>query len=71
MIGYDYVLSIEHEDSLMSAAEGLDQAVRFLNTILLKEEPGSMTWASSRYRGRSYIQSTASTALTLIRSSSK
>ena len=45
MIGYDYVLSIEHEDSLMSAAEGLDQAVRFLNTILLKEEPGPMTWA--------------------------
>ena len=45
MVGYDYVLSIEHEDSLMSAGEGLDQAVRFLNTVLLKEEPGPMTWA--------------------------
>jgi len=45
MIGYDYVLSIEHEDSLMSAREGLDKSVRFLDTILLKEPPGPMTWA--------------------------
>jgi sugar phosphate isomerase/epimerase len=45
MIGYDDVLSIEHEDSLMSAGEGLDKAVQFLNTILLKQPPGPMTWA--------------------------
>ena len=45
MIGYDDVLSIEHEDSLMSAREGLDQAVKFLNGILLREKPGPMTWA--------------------------
>jgi sugar phosphate isomerase/epimerase len=44
MIGYDYVLSIEHEDSLMSASEGLDKAVGYLNNILLREKPGYMTW---------------------------
>lgn len=44
MIGYDYVLSIEHEDSLMSAAEGLDKAVNYLNTIILRQKPGPMTW---------------------------
>lgn len=45
MIGYDDVLSIEHEDSLMSAREGLDKAVAFLNTVLLREKPGPITWA--------------------------
>ena len=28
MYGYDYVLSIEHEDSLMSPDEGLDESGR-------------------------------------------
>jgi len=28
-MGYDYVLSIEHEDSLMSPREGLKKAVTF------------------------------------------
>jgi len=45
MIGYDYVMSIEHEDSLMSAAEGLEKAVNYLRTIILKQKPGPMTWA--------------------------
>jgi sugar phosphate isomerase/epimerase len=45
MIGYDYVLSIEHEDSLMSANEGLEKAVNYLNGILLRQKPGPMTWA--------------------------
>jgi hypothetical protein len=31
MFGYDYVLSIEHEDSLMSPDEGLTKAAEFLN----------------------------------------
>jgi hypothetical protein len=44
MIGYDDVLSIEHEDNLMSAREGLDKAVQFLTPILMKEKPGPMTW---------------------------
>lgn len=45
MIGYDHVLSIEHEDGLMSPGEGLDKAVNYLNRILLREDPGPMHWA--------------------------
>jgi sugar phosphate isomerase/epimerase len=44
-VGYDYVLSIEHEDSLMSTDEGLQKAVTFLNGLLLREEPAEMWWA--------------------------
>jgi len=45
MFGYDYVLSVEHEDSLMSPEEGLTKAVRFLNDIVIKEKPGVAYWA--------------------------
>jgi sugar phosphate isomerase/epimerase len=45
MYGYDYVLSIEHEDSLMSAEEGLAKAARFLNAIVIRERPGEAYWA--------------------------
>ncbi|MFC1724567.1 sugar phosphate isomerase/epimerase family protein [candidate division KSB1 bacterium] len=45
LIGYDGVLSIEHEDSLMSSDEGLKKAVQFLKGIVLKEKPGAMFWA--------------------------
>jgi len=45
MIGYDGVLSIEHEDSLMSADEGFKKAVQFLKGIIIKEKPGEMYWA--------------------------
>ena len=44
-VGYDYVLSIEHEDSLMSIDEGLEKAVVFLKDLLLKERPAEMWWA--------------------------
>src|SRR5215475_8343045 len=44
MFGYDYVLSIEHEDSLMSPEEGLTKAAQFLNEIVIKEEPGAAWW---------------------------
>jgi sugar phosphate isomerase/epimerase len=44
MFGYDYVLSIEHEDSLMSADEGLTKAAAFLNSIVIKEEVGKAWW---------------------------
>ena len=40
MFGYDYVLSIEHEDSLLSAEEGLTSAARFLRRIVTREKPG-------------------------------
>ncbi len=45
MFGYDYVLSIEHEDSLMSAEEGLMKAASFLNEIVIKEQAGAAWWA--------------------------
>ncbi len=46
LAGYDRVLSIEHEDSLMSLDEGLRKAVEFLKPILISEpKPGTMSWA--------------------------
>ncbi|HEY0455037.1 MAG TPA: sugar phosphate isomerase/epimerase [Verrucomicrobiae bacterium] len=45
MIGYDGVLSVEHEDSLMSKQEGLQKGVRFLQGIVLNEPKGKVTWA--------------------------
>ncbi|HIS68499.1 MAG TPA: sugar phosphate isomerase/epimerase [Candidatus Gallacutalibacter stercoravium] len=45
MIGYDYAISIEHEDSLMSQNEGLSKAVTFLKEVLVTEKPGEMWWA--------------------------
>ncbi len=44
MYGYDYVLSIEHEDSLLSAEEGLTKAARFLNGLVIREQPGAAWW---------------------------
>lgn len=44
MFGYDYVLSIEHEDSLLSPEEGLSKASQFLNEIILKETPAAAWW---------------------------
>jgi len=45
MAGYDYVLSIEHEDSLMSVEEGLTKAASFLDQVILKTTPGEIWWA--------------------------
>jgi hypothetical protein len=40
------VLSIEHEDSVMSIDEGLRKAVSFLKDICIYEEkPTTMSWA--------------------------
>jgi sugar phosphate isomerase/epimerase len=44
MFGYDNVLSIEHEDSLLSPEEGLTKAAQFLNEIILKEQPVAAWW---------------------------
>jgi sugar phosphate isomerase/epimerase len=44
MYGYDYVLSIEHEDSLLSAEEGLTKAGAFLNEIVIKDPPAKAWW---------------------------
>lgn len=45
MTGYDGVLSMEHEDSLMTAQEGLEKGVRFLQSIVLQQAKGDVTWA--------------------------
>lgn len=44
IFGYDYVLSIEHEDSLLSANEGLTKAAAFLNSLVIQERPGAAWW---------------------------
>jgi sugar phosphate isomerase/epimerase len=44
LFGYDYVVSIEHEDSLMSAEEGLTKAASFLSEIVVREQPGAAWW---------------------------
>jgi sugar phosphate isomerase/epimerase len=45
MIGYDNVLSIEHEDGLLSTKEGLAKAVETLKSAIVIEKPGTMFWA--------------------------
>ena len=46
LVGYDKVMSIEHEDSLMSIDEGLSKAVSFLKDILMHDpKPSTMSWA--------------------------
>ncbi|MCX5641975.1 MAG: sugar phosphate isomerase/epimerase [Candidatus Omnitrophica bacterium] len=45
MAGYDGVLSIEHEDSLLSGREGFLKAVAFLKDVILSEPPGAVWWA--------------------------
>ncbi|NLX70990.1 MAG: sugar phosphate isomerase/epimerase [Clostridiales bacterium] len=45
MVGYDYVMSIEHEDSLMSPNEGLQKAIAFLKEVMVFEDTGEMWWA--------------------------
>ena len=46
LAGYDKVMSIEHEDSLMTPIEGLTHAVEFLKESIIKDpKPGTMSWA--------------------------
>ena len=42
--GYDGVVSIEHEDGLMSPKEGLEKAVDFLKKVLIHENAAGMWW---------------------------
>ena len=42
--GYDYAISIEHEDSLMSQNEGLSKAVAFLKECITYESPAEAWW---------------------------
>ncbi len=46
LVGYDKVMSIEHEDSLMSIEEGLRKAVATLKDCIISEpKPTTMSWA--------------------------
>jgi sugar phosphate isomerase/epimerase len=42
--GYDGVISIEHEDGMMSVQEGFEKAVAYLKTVLIKEKSGEAWW---------------------------
>ncbi|MFC7681874.1 sugar phosphate isomerase/epimerase family protein [Paenibacillus sp. GCM10028914] len=44
LVGYDYVVSIEHEDGLMSVEEGFSKAVQNLQQVLIEEPLGDMWW---------------------------
>lgn len=44
LAGYDYVMSIEHEDALVSTHEGLSSAIEMLTRVLLTEPPVEAWW---------------------------
>lgn len=43
-VGYDYVISCEHEDCLMTREEGLGKAYDFLNSIIIRDKVSTMWW---------------------------
>jgi len=45
LVGYDHVISIEHEDAMMSVDEGLAKAVHLLKDAIITQPPGDMYWA--------------------------
>ena len=45
LVGYDHVVSIEHEDALASVDEGLANAVRFLRPLVLSDPAPTAWWA--------------------------
>ncbi|MBU0640769.1 MAG: hypothetical protein KKB50_18040 [Planctomycetes bacterium] len=44
MKGCNGVISIEHEDSLVSIQEGFEKAVAYLRSVLIKEKAGDAWW---------------------------
>lgn len=48
LVGYDYVVSIEHEDGLMSVEEGFTKAVQNLQQVLIREPLGEMWWVDRK-----------------------
>jgi sugar phosphate isomerase/epimerase len=45
MVGYDHVVSIEHEDGMMSFDEGIRKGLSVLKEAVTVEQPGEMFWA--------------------------
>ena len=43
-VGYDDVISIEHEDALMSPEEGLEKAIAFLKEVIIFKNAGELWW---------------------------
>jgi sugar phosphate isomerase/epimerase len=46
LAGYDFVISIEHEDTFMTQTEGLDKAIAFLKNVMIFEKAGGLWWAN-------------------------
>jgi sugar phosphate isomerase/epimerase len=44
LAGYDHVVSIEHEDALLSIDEGVEAAVELLAPIVLSDPPAEPWW---------------------------
>ena len=44
LAGYDDVLSIEHEDALLSIDEGFEKGVAFLRSVMLSQPPLTQAW---------------------------
>ncbi len=44
LVGYDHVISIEHEDSLMTAKEGLEKAIRYLQDVMIHDGSVTKAW---------------------------
>jgi sugar phosphate isomerase/epimerase len=45
LAGYDHVISIEHEDGLMTGDEGLKKAIAFLKGVVISAPAGPAYWA--------------------------
>jgi sugar phosphate isomerase/epimerase len=44
LVGYDYVISIEHEDALLTPDEGLAKAIALLKEAIITDPAGEMFW---------------------------
>jgi len=42
-MGYDYALSFEHEDPVMSPEDGLEKAIEYLRPLMIKK-PLTQAW---------------------------
>ena len=49
MVGYDHILSIEHEDGLLSTAKGLSKAVETLRSAVTRKSLARCSGRKSRF----------------------
>jgi sugar phosphate isomerase/epimerase len=43
-VGYDYVLSFEHEDPVMSPEDGAEKAIAYLRPLVIKKPLARVWW---------------------------